>query len=152
METGSTSIGLDAFTVYLQHLKPKDYTSGDTVFYGNNSTDDNYIEYMRFDHDLESVEFDKPVKTNVIDTKTNTDLVINRNGNEFFRCEVFTDAQATTYNLIDVNAGTRFSAHHVYVGNIINRANGFDTVYTGSNAAGDGRVDYMNGLGHLRDG
>ena len=143
VETGSTSIGLDAFTVYLQHLKPKDYTSGDTVFYGNNSTDDNYIEYMRFDHDLESVEFDKPVKTNVIDTKTNTDLVINRNGNEFFRCEVFTDAQATTYNLIDVNAGTRFSAHHVYVGNIINRANGFDTVYTGSNAAGDGRVDYM---------
>ena len=85
VETGSTSIGLDAFTVYLQHLKPKDYTSGDTVFYGNNSTDDNYTEYMRFDHDLEVVEFNKPIKTDVIDTKTNTDLVFKRNGTEFIK-------------------------------------------------------------------
>ena len=87
VETGSDSIGLDAFTVYLQHLRPKDYTLGDTVFYGNNSADDNFIEYMRFDHDLEAVEFDKPVKTDTIDAKTNTDLVINRNGDEFIKLQ-----------------------------------------------------------------
>ena len=61
----------------------------------------------------------------------------------FLRCAVITEPDTTTYNLINVNIGTRISAHHVYVGNIVNRANGFDTVYTGSNAAGDGRVDYM---------
>ena len=66
------------------------------------------------------------LKTNTINSNGDNDLVFQRDDDEFFRCEVFTDAQATTYNLIDVIAGTRFSAHHIYVGNIINRANGFD--------------------------
>ena len=93
------------------------------------------------------------LRTNMIDTSNDSDLVFKRNDNEFFRCEVITEPDTTTYNLTNVNVGTRFSAHHVYVGNIVKRANGFDTVYTGSNAAGDGRVDYMrwNYLGQSVD-
>ena len=83
------------------------------------------------------------LRTNMIDTSNDSDLVFKRNDNEFFRCEVITEPDTTTYNLTNVNVGTRFSAHHVYVGNTENRANGFNTVYTGSNSAGDGRIDYM---------
>ena len=93
------------------------------------------------------------LRTNAIDTVNDSDLIFNRNDDEFLRCEVITEPDSTTYNLINVNVGTRISAHHVYVGNIVKRANGFDTVYTGSNAAGDGRVDYMrwNYLGQSVD-
>ena len=83
------------------------------------------------------------LQTNTIDTNGDNDLVVKRNNDEFFTCKIFTEPDTTTYNLIDIPSGTRISAHHVYVGNIINRANGYDTVYTGSNATGDGRVDYM---------
>ena len=83
------------------------------------------------------------LRTNTIDTSDDSDVVFNRNKNEFLRCAVITEPDTTTYNLTNVKIGTRISAHHVYVGNIANRANGFGTVLTGSNAAGDGRVDYM---------
>ena len=93
------------------------------------------------------------LRTNAIDTVNDSDLIFNRNDDEFLRCEVITEPDTTTYKLKNVNVGTRISAHHVYVGNIVNRANGFDTVYTGSNPAGDGRVDYMrwNYLGQSVD-
>ena len=83
------------------------------------------------------------LRTKTIDRSEDSDLVFKRNNFEFLRCAVITEPDTTTYNLINVNIRTRISGHHVYVGNIVNRANGFDTVYTGLNAAGDGRVDYM---------
>ena len=121
-------------------------------FYVGNSTGVN-LQITNNDIQLNRATSITSVKTNLINSNGDNDVVFQRNGSEFFRCEVYTDPDTTTYNLINVNTGTRISAHHVYVGNIVNRANGYDTVYTGSNAAGDGRVDYMrwNYLGQSVD-
>ena len=82
------------------------------------------------------------VKTNFIDTDGDNDLTIRRNGTDMIHCGSFTGG-GETYELIDIQAGTRFSSYHVYTNRIVNRTASFDTFFEGSNAGGTGHVEYM---------
>ena len=82
------------------------------------------------------------VKTNFIDTDGDNDLTIRRNGTDMIHCGSFTGG-GETYELIDIQAGTRFSSYHVYTNRIVNRTASFDTFFEGSNAGGTGHVKYM---------
>ena len=82
------------------------------------------------------------IKTNTIDTTDDNNLVIRRNGSNMIQCGSFTGG-GETYELIDIQAGTRFSSYHVYTNRIVNRTASFDTFFEGSNAGGTGHVEYM---------
>ena len=68
------------------------------------------------------------VKTNFIDTDGDNDLTIRRNGTDMIHCGSFTGG-GETYELIDIQAGTRFSSYHVYTNRIVNRTASFDTFF-----------------------
>ena len=57
-------------------------------------------------------------------------------------CGSFTGG-GETYELIDVQAGSRFSSYHLYTNRLVNRTASFDTFFEGSNADGSGHVEYM---------
>ena len=82
------------------------------------------------------------IKTNTIDTTGNNDLTIRRNGSGMIQCGSFTGG-GETYELIDVQAGSRFSSYHLYTNRLVNRTASFDTFFEGSNADGSGHVEYM---------
>ena len=82
------------------------------------------------------------IKTNFIDTTSDNDLVIRRNGSGMIHCGSFTGG-GETYELIDVQAGSRFSSYHLYTNRLVNRTASFDTFFEGSNAGGTGHVEYM---------
>ena len=80
--------------------------------------------------------------TNTIDTFTDTDLVVNRNGTEFIRCE--TSAGIDNNDIINVSpSGGGMSAVNVYGYSFKNRTLTSDTIFYGANSAGDNRVEYM---------
>ena len=80
--------------------------------------------------------------TNTIDTYTDTDLVVNRNGTEFIRCE--TSAGIDNNDIINVSpSGGGMSAVNVYGNSLKNRTLTSDTIFYGANSAGDSRVEYM---------
>ena len=80
--------------------------------------------------------------TNTIDTYTDTDLVVNRNGTEFIRCE--TSAGIDNNDIINVSpSGGGMSAVNVYGNSFKNRTLTSDTIFYGANSAGDNRVEYM---------
>jgi len=82
------------------------------------------------------------LQTNKMNTNGDNDLVVERNGNEFFKLREFTGNG--DYLLIDVEPTTRLSCNHMYVNLFCNRTTGFDTTFQGSNQVADGgRVDYM---------
>ena len=73
------------------------FTGTNIYFAGNTTTDvvhtHNAIEYMRYDHTNSTIEIETELqvesgfKTDTIDSLTNTDLVMSRNGDEFMRCQ-----------------------------------------------------------------
>ena len=80
--------------------------------------------------------------TNTIDTYTDTDLVVNRNGTEFIRCE--TSAGIDNNDIINVSpSGGGMSAVNVYGNSFKNRTLTSNTIFYGANSAGDSRVEYM---------
>ena len=74
--------------------------------------------------------------TNTIDTFSDTDLVINRNGTEVLRIRA-------SDNLILTSDTAYFSSPKVYANEYLNRTSTYDTVFYGANSTSDGRVEYM---------
>ena len=110
-------------------------------FYVGNSTSAN-LQMTNAGIDLRRETTISSVKTNTIDTNGDNNLVIRRNGSNMIQCGSFTGG-GETYELIDIQAGTRFSSYHVYTNRIVNRTASFDTFFEGSNAGGTGHVEYM---------
>ena len=79
--------------------------------------------------------------TNTIDTFTDVDLVVNRNGTEIFQCQ--TSAGIDNNNIINVSGTGGVSAVNVYGNSFKNRTLTSDTIFYGANSAGDNRVEYM---------
>ena len=76
------------------------------------------------------------VKTNVIDTNGDNDLVFQRNGTEFFRLN-------DQSSLVEVAVGHALTAPDVYANDYRNRTRQIDTVFYGSVVSADARVEYM---------
>ena len=76
------------------------------------------------------------VKTNTIDTNTDTDLLIKRSGTEVLRIRA-------SDNLILTSDTSYFSSPKVYSNEYLNRTSTYDTVFYGANSTSDGRVEYM---------
>ena len=81
------------------------------------------------------------LKSNTIDTYTDTDLIFRRNGTPYMTFLISTGA--TTYNLINTSDDVRFSTPYIFSNTYGNRTDGADTDFRGSNSAGDGKVEYM---------
>ena len=82
------------------------------------------------------------VKTNTINSNGDNDLVFQRDGTEFIRCE--TSAGIDNNDIINVSPiGGGMSASNVYCNSFTNRTLTSDTVFYGANSAGDNRVEYM---------
>ena len=110
-------------------------------FYVGNSTSAN-LQMTNVGIDLRRETIISSVKTNTIDTNGDNNLVIRRNGSNMIQCGSFTGG-GETYELIDVQAGSRFSSYHLYTNRLVNRTASFDTFFEGSNADGSGHVEYM---------
>ena len=110
-------------------------------FYVGNSTSAN-LQMTNAGIDLRRETTISSVKTNAIDTNGDNNLVIRRNGSNMIQCGSFTGG-GETYELIDIQAGTRFSSYHLYTNRLVNRTASFDTFFEGSNAGGTGHVEYM---------
>ena len=76
------------------------------------------------------------VKSNTIDTNTDTDLIISRNTSEALRVRA-------SDNLILTSDTSYFSSPKVYSNELLNRTSSYDTVFYGANSTSDGRVEYM---------
>ena len=110
-------------------------------FYVGNGTSAN-LQMTNTGIDLRRETTIGSVKTNFIDTDGDNDLVIRRNGSGMIQCGSFTGG-GETYELIDVQAGSRFSSYHLYTNRLVNRTASFDTFFECSNADGSGHVEYM---------
>ena len=78
------------------------------------------------------------IKTNVIDTTIDTDLIFRRNGVEYFRLDDLTGT-----DILNVANDKGVSASYVFGNRFWNRSFSSDTTFFGSNVAGDNRVEYM---------
>ena len=76
------------------------------------------------------------IKTNFIDTTSDTDLIFRRNGTEFFRLN-------DQSSLVEVAVGHAITAPDVYANDYRNRTRQIDTVFYGSVVSADARVEYM---------
>ena len=82
------------------------------------------------------------VKTNLIDTNGDSDLIFRRNGTEIFKLETSVGVDNNDFlNVSGANAGV--SAVNVYGNSFKNRNLISDTIFYGANSAGDNRVEYM---------
>ena len=72
--------------------------------------------------------------TDTIDTYTDTDLVINRNGTEFIRCKASDFTIRMNYALISTNT---------YIDNHRPTAFGIDTFFYGNNSTDNGYIEYF---------
>ena len=82
------------------------------------------------------------VKTNIIDTDGDNDLIFRRNGTEIFKLE--TSVGVDNNDIINVSgANAGMSAVNVYGNSFKNRNLISDTIFYGANSAGDNRVEYM---------
>ena len=80
------------------------------------------------------------LKSNIIDTYTDTDLIFRRNGDEFMKLE---ERGGSNIDVITAPAGKGFSAPYIFGQNFWNRTNNEDITFWGGNGAGTDRVEYM---------
>ena len=78
------------------------------------------------------------VKTNLIDSNGDNDLVFQRNGIEYFRLDDLTGT-----DILNIANDKGVSASYVFGNRFWNRSFSSDTTFFGSNVAGDDRVEYM---------
>ena len=78
------------------------------------------------------------LKSNIIDTYTDTDLIFRRNGEEYFRLDDLTGT-----DILNVANDKGVSASYIFGNRFWNRSFLSDTTFFGSNVAGDDRVEYM---------
>ena len=76
------------------------------------------------------------VKTNLINSNGDNDLVFQRNGTEFFRLN-------DQSSLVEVAVGHAITAPDVYANDYRNRTRQIDTIFYGSVVSADARVEYM---------
>ena len=76
------------------------------------------------------------VKTNLINSNGDNDLVFQRNGTEFFRLN-------DQSSLVEVAVGHALTAPDVYANDYRNRTRQIDTIFYGSVVSADARVEYM---------
>ena len=104
-------------------------------FYAGNSTSAN-LQMTNAGIDLRRETTISSVKTNLIDTNGDNDLVFRRNGTEFFRLN-------DQSSLVEVAVGHALTAPDVYANDYRNRTRQIDTVFYGSVVSADARVEYM---------
>ena len=78
------------------------------------------------------------LKSNIIDTYTDTDLIFRRNGEEYMRLQDMTGT-----DILNIANDKGVSASYVFGNRFWNRSFSSDTTFFGSNVAGDDRVEYM---------
>ena len=81
------------------------------------------------------------LKSDTIDTNTDTDLSFRRNGVEFFN--FLSSVGVDNNDIINVAEGAGISAQNVYGNLFKSRSLGFDTIFYGSNTGATARVEYM---------
>ena len=110
-------------------------------FYVGNSTSAN-LQMTNAGISLNRETTISSVKTNVIDTNGDNDLIFRRNGTEIFKLEASVGVDNNDIlNVSGANAGV--SAVNVYGNSVKNRNLISDTIFYGANSAGDNRVEYM---------
>ena len=110
-------------------------------FYAGNSTNVN-LQITNTDITLGRVaSCNGGLKSNTIDTTTDTDLSFRRNGVEFFN--FLSSVGVDNNDIINVAEGKGISAQHVYGNLFKSRSLGFDTIFYGSNTGATARVEYM---------
>ena len=134
--------------ILVQNLQINQFSSGveyadfrlhnaDSVmrFYVGNSTNANF-QITNAGISLNRETTIGSVKTNTIDTNTDTDLLIKRSGTEALRIRA-------SDNLILTSDTSYFSSPKVYSNEYLNRTSTYHTVFYGANSTSDGRVEYM---------
>ena len=110
-------------------------------FYVGNSTSAN-LQMTNAGISLNKETTISSVKTNIVDTNGDNDLIFRRNGTEIFKLEASVGVDNNDIiNVSGANAGV--SAVNVYGNSFKNRNLISDTVFYGANSAGDNRVEYM---------
>ena len=110
-------------------------------FYVGNSTSAN-LQMTNAGISLNRETTISSVKTNLINSNGDNDLVFQRNGTEIFKLEASVGVDNNDIlNVSGANAGV--SAVNVYGNSFKNRNVISDTVFYGANSAGDNRVEYM---------
>ena len=110
-------------------------------FYVGNSTSAN-LQMTNAGISLNRETTISSVKTNLINSNGDNDLVFQRNGTEIFKLEASVGVDNNDIlNVSGANAGV--SAVNVYGNSFKNRNLISDTVFYGANSAGDNRVEYM---------
>lgn len=115
-----------------------------TIFEGSNVAGDGREEYMRYNYDTGILSIAKPLslssalKQDVIDTTGNVDLTVKRNDVEYFSLEL-----DGTIKLMNFANDGGVSVNRVFGNFFSNRSYSLDTIFEGSNTAGDARVEYM---------
>ena len=104
-------------------------------FYVGNSTSGN-LQMTNAGLELRRETTISSVKTNLIDTDGDNDLVFRRNGTEFFRLN-------DQSSLVEVAVGHALTAPDVYANDYRNRTRQIDTIFYGSVVSADARVEYM---------
>ena len=104
-------------------------------FYAGNSTSVN-LQITNNDIQLNRATTISSVKTNLINSNGDNDLVFQRNGTEFFRLN-------DQSSLVEVAVGHALTAPDVYANDYLNRTRQTDTVFYGSVVSADARVEYM---------
>ena len=104
-------------------------------FYVGNSTSAN-LQMTNAGLELRRETTISSVKTNLIDTDGDNDLVFRRNGTEFFRLN-------DQSSLVEVAVGHALTAPDVYANDYRNRTRQIDTIFYGSVVSADARVEYM---------
>ena len=104
-------------------------------FYVGNSTSAN-LQMTNTSIELRRETTISSVKTNIIDTNGDNDLIFRRNGTEFFRLN-------DQSSLVEVAVGHALTAPDVYANDYRNRTRQIDTVFYGSVVSADARVEYM---------
>ena len=110
-------------------------------FYVGNSTSAN-LQMTNAGIDLRRETTISSVKTNTIDSNGDNDLVVRRNGTEFFKLEASVGVDNNDIiNITPIGGG--MSASNVYCNSFKNRNLISDTIFYGANSAGDNRIEYM---------
>ena len=110
-------------------------------FYAGNSTSVN-LQITNNDITLGRVaSCNGGLKSDTIDTNTDTDLSFRRNGVEFFN--FLSSVGVDNNDIINVAEGAGISAQNVYGNLFKSRSLGFDTIFYGSNTGATARVEYM---------
>ena len=106
-------------------------------FYVGNSTSAN-LQMTNAGISLNRETTISSVKTNLINSNGDNDLVFQRNGVEYFRLDDLTGT-----DILNIANDKGVSASYVFGNRFWNRSFSSDTTFFGSNVAGDDRVEYM---------